>query len=88
MKIVIKDKDREKPIRISAPLSLVTISLRVLKPFIYYSAKKEKDKDLKRVLDCIDFNLLCKSIKELKHFNGLNIVEVKEKGGTEIRITV
>ncbi|WP_027633184.1 hypothetical protein [Clostridium hydrogeniformans] len=88
MKIVIKNKERKRPIKIPVPLSLVTVSLRVSKPLIYRVARKEDDEKLKKILDCINFDLLCRSIKDLKGFKGLNIVEIKEKSGTEIKITV
>jgi len=42
----------------------------------------------REVLDCIDFKVLAKSMKVLKRYRGLKIVEIRSKEGEEISITI
>ena len=42
----------------------------------------------KEVLDCIDFKVLAKSIKVLKNYKGLKIIEVRSKEGEEVSIII
>jgi hypothetical protein len=46
------------------------------------------DKEARKYLECIDFDAIYGSIRDLKAYKGLKLVEVKAGDGTEVTIIV
>lgn len=70
---------------IPVPLGIVKLGLMFVKtPFIV----KHIPEKSRKYMDMIDFNELSKCINVLKKYKGLRLVEVKDKDGTEVTITI
>lgn len=70
---------------IPVPLSIAGAACKIA-DFIFKRVDKHIDNQTKEILDCIDFDELAKSLKYLKGYKGLKIVEVRSKQGDEVTI--
>jgi hypothetical protein len=46
------------------------------------------DKETRKYLECIDFDAIYGSIRDLKDYKGLKLVEVKAGDGTEVTVII
>lgn len=86
MKIHIKDPSGKK-ITLPIPTKLLILGLDIT-PYIMKKTSGYVSDKQKEVLDCIDFKVLAKSIRVLKNYKGLKIVEVRSKEGEEVSIII
>lgn len=70
---------------IPVPLGLAKLGVLIVKSPLVLKYTPEK---YKPYLNNIDTNELCKCIGILKQYKGLRIVEVMDKDGTEVTITI
>jgi hypothetical protein len=84
MRIRVKTDDG-KNFNIILPMWLVKIGLS---KFVIKMIKKKTPKESQKHLDEINFPEIAKSLNELKAYKGLTIVDIKDKDGTEVTITV
>lgn len=84
MRIYIREKTGRK-FFIPVPLSIAGAACKIVE-FVFKRIDKHIDAQTKEILDCIDFNELSKSLKYLKGYKGLKMVEVKSKEGDEVTI--
>ncbi|EYE89407.1 hypothetical protein Q428_02625 [Fervidicella metallireducens AeB] len=57
---------------------MASLGINIAKPWV--------DKEKKQYLECVDFRLLRKSIKELSKYKGVTLVSVKSSEGDDIEI--
>lgn len=86
MRIYIKEKNG-KSFFIPMPLTIASLGCRIASFAIEKSGKNLNQKQ-KDIIDCIDFDELARSIKYLRGYRGLRLVEVKSKDGDEVTITL
>lgn len=84
MKICVRTSE-DKNINIAIPtfllgslLGMLNLGVCVAKPWI--------DEEKRQYLECVDFRLLKKSIKELSKYKGLTLLSVKSSDGDDIEI--
>jgi len=90
MKVIIESKGRK--FKLYVPMFILTSGIRLTK-FIdkKYSTDDESDKSIKnsiKYIDYIDINIIIDTIKELKNYKGLTLVEVRASDGTYVLIKV
>lgn len=86
LRIYLKKENGERFV-IPAPLWLVKAGLG-MSGFWLPIAKKQISEEQLAYIQSIDFKQLGKAFHELKAYKGLNMVDVKTKDGTEIKIVV
>ncbi|HOK62459.1 MAG TPA: hypothetical protein PK083_00885 [Soehngenia sp.] len=86
MKIYLKYSNEGK-ITLPIPFRLLILGLDIT-PYIMKKTSRYLSDQQREVLDCIDFKVLAKSMKVLKRYRGLKIVEIRSKEGEEISITI
>ncbi|MCB2307572.1 hypothetical protein LGL08_16180 [Clostridium estertheticum] len=84
MRIYIREKTGRK-FFIPVPLSIAGAACKIA-DFVCKRVDKHIDAQTKEILDCIDFNELAKSLRYLKGYKGLKLVEVKSQEGDEVTI--
>lgn len=84
MRIYIREETGKK-FFIPVPLSIAGAACKIAN-FICKRIDKHIDNQTKEILDCIDFDELAKSLKHLKGYKGLKMVEVKSRQGDEVTI--
>lgn len=84
MKIYIKTDEGKK---FYIPLPMWIIKLGLSNTTIKITTKNLSPEDKKHI-EGIDFKSIAKNIGKLKSNKGLNIVDIKTKDGTEVKITV
>ena len=84
MRIYIREKKGRK-FFIPMPLSIAGAACKIAN-FTLKRVDKHIDVQTKEILDCIDFNELAKSLKHLKGYKGLKMLEVKSQEGDEVTI--
>ncbi|MBU3201392.1 hypothetical protein LL037_04935 [Clostridium estertheticum] len=84
MRIYIREKKGRK-FFIPVPLSIAGAACKIA-DFVFKRINKHIDAQTKEILECIDFNELAKSLKYLKSYKGLKLVEVKSQEGNEVTI--
>ena len=84
MRIWIREK-RGRKFFVPVPLSLAGAACKIA-DFVLKRVDKHIDAQTKEILDCIDFDELARSLKHLKGYRGLKMVEVKSQGGDEVTI--
>ena len=83
MRIYLK-LDNGKRFFIIAPIWLIKAGLGIGSGI----AKKHIPEDQRIYFDCIDFKELRKGLDVLKNYKGLNMVDIKAKDGTEVKIVI
>jgi hypothetical protein len=86
LKIRIKDSNGNKII-LPIPIKLLILGLDIT-PYIMEKTSLHMSDEQREVLDCIDFKILAKSIRYLKHYKGLKLLEATSKEGEEVSITI
>jgi len=86
LKIYLKYSNEGK-ITLPIPFRLLILGLDIT-PYIMKKTSRYLSDQQREVLDCIDFKVLAKSMKVLKRYRGLKIVEIRSKEGEEISITI
>ncbi|KAJ48751.1 hypothetical protein BD780_000853 [Clostridium tetanomorphum] len=86
MRIYIREKNGKR-FFIPIPLSIASLGCRIASYAIEKSGKNLNQQQ-RDIIDCIDFNELAKSIKYLKGYRGLKLVEVTSADGDEVTITL
>ncbi|GLC30383.1 hypothetical protein [Clostridium omnivorum] len=86
MKIYIKQSNG-RTFHIPVPLSIAGFGCN-LADFIIRVSKKYMSEQEQEYMDCIDFKKLSLSLKELKGYHGLKLVDVKTLNGEEVVITL
>lgn len=86
MRIYIKEKSGKKYF-IPIPLSIASLGCRIASYAIEKTGKNLNQKQ-RDIIDCIDFGQLARSLKYLRGYRGLKLVEVKSKDGEEVTITL
>ena len=76
--------DNGKHFHIIAPIWLIKAGLGVGSGI----ARRHIPKDQRIYFDCIDFKELRKGMDVLKNYKGLNLVDIKAKDGTEVKIVI
>ncbi|MDP4143329.1 MAG: hypothetical protein Q8936_02430 [Bacillota bacterium] len=84
MRIYIK-QGGHRGYHIPVPLSIASSCIR-LADFILTKSKNHIPKEQLEYIDCIDFKMLAVSLKHLKGYKGLKLVDVKSAAGDEVRI--
>lgn len=84
MRIYIREKNG-KSFFIPVPLSIAGVACKIA-DFVLKRVDKHFDAKTKEILDCVDFRELARSLKYLKGYKGLKMVEVKSQGGDEVTI--
>lgn len=87
MKIMVKEKGKDKAINISIPMWLVTGCIKNTR-FITRIGAKGIDPKTIDIINSIDFKLIARNLKDLKKYKGLRLVEVKEKDGDEVIVEI
>ncbi|WP_261856646.1 hypothetical protein [Clostridium folliculivorans] len=86
MRIYIREKHGRK-FFIPVPLSIASFGCRIASYAIEKSGK-HLNQQQRDIIDCIDFDELAKSIKYLRGYRGLKLVEVTSADGDEVTITL
>lgn len=86
MRIYIKEKEG-KTFFIPAPLSLACFCLN-LSTSIINIFRKHLTPDTQKYIDCVDFKMLSKSLRELRYYKGLVLVDIKTKDGLMVKIKI
>ncbi|MEL7566246.1 MAG: hypothetical protein AAGU27_15365 [Dehalobacterium sp.] len=86
MRIYIKEKSGKR-FFIPVPLSIAGLGCRIAAYAIEKSGKY-LDQRQRDIIDCIDFDELARSIKYLRGYRGLKLLEVTSKDGDEVTITL
>jgi hypothetical protein len=86
MRIYIKETGG-KTFFIPVPLSVACFCLN-FSSFIIKKSQKYIPESSMEYIDCIDFKVLSKSLRELKHYRGLELVNVQSSDGTIVKITI
>lgn len=84
MRIYIREKTGRK-FFIPVPLSIAGVACKIA-DFVFKRVDKHIDAQTKEILDCIDFDELARSLKHLKDYKGLKMVEVKSQEGDKVTI--
>lgn len=87
MKIMVKEKGKDKAINISIPMWVLTSGIKHAS-FITRISTKGIDPKSVAIINSIDFKLIARNFKDLKKYKGLRLVEVKEKDGNEVIIEI
>ncbi|MGN8648145.1 hypothetical protein ACTNEO_19035 [Gracilibacillus sp. HCP3S3_G5_1] len=84
MRIKVVTNELKVPIRILFPTSLLRIfvSKRVLKTFL------KRVNNAEEIIDQLDDRTIKKVLKTFKEFKGTELVYIKAKDGTEVKITL
>ncbi|MFD1739793.1 hypothetical protein ACFSCX_25335 [Bacillus salitolerans] len=85
MKIKVVTKDLPFPIRIYLPYGLVRF---LTSPLLIKYYVKHIDSKTAKWLDGIDANMISELTKVFKEYRGTELVSVKDKDGTEVKITL
>lgn len=84
MRIIIKDKNENKDINITIP-SFAIDTLLSMAPIATKFVKYEKNYDIRKE----DLTVFIKCAKEMnKAYKGLEIINIQEKNGNEIKIII
>lgn len=86
MRIYIKENEG-KTFFFPIPLSLACFCLN-FSEFIINRSKKHIPQASMEYINCIDFKILSKSLRELKYYKGLDLVDVEASDGTKVKITI
>lgn len=86
MRIYIKQSNG-RTFHIPVPLSIAGFGCN-LADFVIRVSKKYMSAQEQEYMDCIDFKKLSLSLKELKGYHGLKLVDVKTLNGEEVVITL
>lgn len=86
MRIYIKQSNG-RTFHIPVPLSVAGFGCN-LADFVIRVSKKYMSAQEQEYMDCIDFKKLSLSLKELKGYHGLKLVDVKTLNGEEVVITL
>lgn len=86
MRIYIK-QSTGRAFHIPVPLSIAGFGCN-LADFVIRVSKKYISEQEQEYMDCIDFKKLSLSLKELKGYHGLKLVDVKTMNGEEVVITL
>lgn len=86
MHIYIKSKE-SIGFHIPVPLCLADFGINIA-IFALKHSDKYIDDEARKYIDCFDFEALKKSIKYLKGYKGLKLVDITSSTGEVIRITV
>lgn len=86
MRIYIKQSNG-RTFHIPVPLSIAGFGCN-LADFVIRVSKKYMSAQEQEYMDCIDFKKLSLSLKELKGYHGLKLVDVKTLDGEEVVITL
>lgn len=86
MKIYIKQSNG-RTYHIPVPLSIAGFGCN-LANFVIRVSRKYMSEQEQEYIDCIDFKKLSLSLKELKGYHGLKLVDVKTMNGEEVIITL
>lgn len=86
MKIYIREKNGRR-LFIPIPLSIAGIGCKIA-AYVLEKTGKHLDNQQRDVIDCIDFDKLAKSLKYLRGYRGLKLVEVTSKNGEEVTIVL
>lgn len=86
MRIYIREKSGRR-FFIPIPLSVAGIGCKIAAYAIEKSGKHINEQQ-REIIDCIDFDELAKSLKYLRGYRGLKLVEVTSKDGDEVTITL
>lgn len=86
MKIYIREKNGRR-FFIPIPLSVASLGCQIASYVIEKSGNKLNQKQ-REIIDCIDFHELAKSLKYLRGYRGLKLVEVTSSDGDEVTITL
>lgn len=84
MKIYIRDKNGRR-LFIPVPLSVAGIGCKIA-AYVLEKSGNHLDNQQRDVIECIDFDKLAKSLKYLRGYRGLKLVEVTSKNGEEVTI--
>lgn len=86
MRIYIKQSSG-RTFHIPVPLSIAGFGCN-LADFVIRVSRKYMSEQEQEYIDCIDFKKLSLSLKELKGYHGLKLVDVKTMNGEEVVITL
>lgn len=86
MRIYIK-QNNGRSIHIPVPLSIAGFGCH-LADFVIRVSRKHMSKQQQEYMDCIDFKKLSLSLKELRGYHGLKLVDVKTTDGEEVVIVL
>jgi hypothetical protein len=86
MRIYIREKNG-RSFFIPIPLSIASLGCRIASYAIEKSGK-HLNQQQRDIIDCIDFDELARSLKYLRGYRGLKLVEVTSKDGDEVTITL
>lgn len=86
MRIYIK-QGNGRTFHIPVPLSIAGFGCN-LADFVIKISRKYMSEQEQEYMDCIDFKKLSLSLKELKGYHGLKLVDVKTMNGEEVVITL
>lgn len=86
MRIYIKQSNG-RTFHIPVPLSIAGFGCN-LADFVVRVSRKYMSEQEQEYIDCIDFKKLSLSLKELKGYHGLKLVDVKTMNGEEVVITL
>lgn len=86
MHIYIKSKGH-MGFHIPVPLGLAGFSISIAQYAMKHSDQYIDD-EARKYIDCIDFEELKKSLKYLKAYKGLELMDVKTSSGEEIKIII
>ena len=86
MRVYLKIKNHRN---FSIPIPMPMFIFRLgLSSFVKRQIVEHCDKETRKYLEAIDFEAIYKSIRGLKDYKGLRLVEVKAGDGTEVTIIV
>lgn len=90
MKIVVKSKAENLNINIRVPMAVITIMLKVCKPFIKIDYNKKTDgKKINEIFNTKDIDVIIKGLKYLnKEYRGLSLVDVEDSNGDIVKIQI
>ena len=86
MRIYIREKNGKR-FFIPVPLIIAGFGCRIAAYAIEKSGK-HLDQQQRDIINCIDFDELAKSIRYLRGYRGLKLLEVTSKNGDEVTITL
>ncbi len=86
MKIYIREKNGRR-FFIPIPLSIAGVGCKIA-AYVLEKSGKYLDDQQSDIVGCIDFDKLAKSLKYLRGYRGLKLVEVTSKNGEEVTIVL
>lgn len=86
MKIYIREKNGRR-FFIPIPLSVASFGCQIAS-YVLEKCGDKLNEQQRDVIDCIDFHELAKSLKYLRGYRGLKLVEVTSSDGNEVTITL